>query len=95
MGKRSKISSDGILEEDTLVDEGETSYNSKRVLLRNKFPARISVRGPVTGELYKVESAGEQFEVDERDVPGLLLKTVGNTVCCGSSTKNFIFEVGG
>jgi len=80
-------------EEMTVAEEEPTTYNTIRLI--TKISNRVKIPGPVTGKLYTFErsGAGKIQEVDERDVPGLLEKTLGGKRCCGSANKNYVFEI--
>lgn len=103
MAKRSNSNVPSFIEEvdytvssDTLDKSDVVSYTnteqSKRVV--NKFPATISLKGLVTGKLYRWENAGSVVEVAEEDVADLLTKKIGESSCCGSNQKgNIVFEV--
>lgn len=78
-------------EELEVAEEAPKTYNT--IKLVNNVSARIKIPGAVTGELYIWERAGAVVDVDERDAPGLLAKTLGSGRCCGSANKNVIFEI--
>lgn len=66
-------------------------YNNLRV--RSMVSAFVRYHGAVTGNEYEWPRAGAEALVDERDVPNLLSKRIGNRSCCGDSDANRIFEL--
>ena len=75
----------------TVANMAPETYNIVRIV--NKIGARVKYPGAVTGKLYIWERAGAVVNVDERDVPDLLTKTLGKKRCCGSANSNFVFEI--
>ena len=63
------------------------------VRIKAIYPATIKYAGQVTGQLYTWLGAGDVQPVDERDVPFLLEKRIGNRGCCGAvHNGNKVFE---
>ena len=77
-------------DEEVVVETSRTlSYNT--ISLVNKISAKVKLRGSVTKNWYEWSKAGAKVGVDERDVPDLLKKKLGEKPCCGGNL-NWIFE---
>lgn len=67
-------------------------YNE--IELRLKYPARVRIAGPVSGQLYEVQKAGDTFFALKEDVEGLLSRRIGDGPCCGGQmSENYLFEL--
>ena len=69
-----------------------TTYN--KISLTSQFSAHITLEGSITGKFYRWPKSGDAVEVDERDVPNLLEKKIGERFCCGGK-PNFILKITG
>lgn len=77
--------------EEALETKPSVSYNT--IKLVNTINAKVKLPGSITGKLYVWERAGAVVEVDERDAPTLLEKSLGGRLCCGNTGKNLIFSI--
>ena len=98
MAKRSSdsfISKQGL--DEPLVISSDVPYNQieqTRVNVVNIFPAKLIYTGLVTGEPYEWSGPGSIVSVNSEDLADLLSKKIGESSCCGSSSKgNPLFEV--
>ena len=71
----------------------EPEYNEpEQIRIVSLFSARLIYTGRVSGKLYTWQNSGEIVLVDAQDVPDLLSKKLGESTCCGGSTKgNVLF----
>lgn len=60
------------------------------VLLKNM---KLTIIGPVTEDVYVWNGAGSVVDVDNRDVPRLLQKGLGNKTCCGGTSTPYFEEL--
>jgi hypothetical protein len=78
-------------EEKIVAQEAPSDYNT--IKLVNKIGARVKMVGAITVNQYEWPKSGAVVEVDERDVPDLLTKRLGDKLCCGSTNMNYVFEI--
>jgi hypothetical protein len=79
--------------EEKAVETSVPDEYTKTVKLVNKIGARVKMTGAVSGKQYDWKKSGMAVDVDERDVPDLLKKRLGDKPCCGSSNLNYVFEI--
>lgn len=95
MAKRNLAPVPSQLKSDTLDIQKSVPYTieEQSVVVVSKFPATLKLVGAVSGKQYEWKNAGARVVVDARDVPNLLTKRVGNSVCCGNTQSTTLFEV--
>ena len=96
MAKRSDVSRDSRVRvelpdkpDDVKPEELTVLEEPKRVWVRNRYPANISMIAP-SGERYIFRGPGTEVKVREEDVETLLAKRRGG--CCGA-VPSFVFEL--
>lgn len=89
MAKRSKPIVDGA--EKVIVEKVDVESFPEEVILIpvvSVYPSIIKYSGRETGQPYVWNGAGDIQNVNEKDVPYLLEKRIGNRGCCGSANTN-------
>lgn len=63
--------------------------------IRSLIDSHLIYSGRESGQQYEWMSAGNVMDVDERDVPELLAKRIGERSCCGGQFQmgNKVFEI--
>lgn len=79
---------------ETLVEEIHTEDIIKTIQIQNLYPAKVVVKGRVSGQPYVWSGAGAITDVREEDVEDLLARKIGNRACCGPNTSdgNILFR---
>lgn len=100
MAKRSVDKSDSERLEDIDETVEVVEYEPQRLEINlpksTKLPVMLQVdcnlkiRGSVSGEDYFFPGAGSIVDVDERDVPKMLKKTLGRPCCSPTPAKYFV-----
>jgi hypothetical protein len=78
-----------------VVEEPVAESTINYIKVQSQIDGRFLYTGRISGKQYEWPSGGAIVEVDELDVPELLSKRLGGTLCCGSSGGNKIFDVVG
>lgn len=63
---------------------------SKTVALQLQINCILKTQGSVSGNIYVFSGAGSIVDVDERDVPKMLEKSLGRPCCSPSASKYFV-----
>lgn len=96
MAKRSKVSVNGPASVESIEPIVE-SFTEEVILISvvAVYPSILKYTGQETGKSYMWNGAGDVQQVDQRDVPYLLAKRIGNRGCCGAVNKegNKVFEL--
>lgn len=100
MAKRSQTPvpsklNDDTVSSDTLDIPTSVPYTieEQSVQVVCKFPATLKLVGKVSGKQYEWANAGAIVAVDKEDVPDILTKKMGQSVCCGNNNNSTLFEV--
>jgi len=77
-----------------VADEIVGSYNYKEVKIQSLIDSRLLYTGQTSGKQYEWSRGGDVILVDERDVPEMLSKRIGQRSCCGEGLLgNKVFEI--
>ena len=102
MAKRSADTSDSKWVEpiEDILDELREEYTPKvieinlppptTVALQLQINCILKIRGSVSGNIYTFSGAGSIVDVDERDAPKMLEKSLGRPCCSPSASKYFV-----
>lgn len=92
MGIKANRKSHPVVEVPVVQERVET-YNYRQVIIESLFDAHLVYTGQETGKQYVWPHSGSTQSVDERDVPALLSKRIGERSCCGQGLQgNLVFQ---
>lgn len=77
-----------------VVETVSDSKINSEILIESLIEAQLTYSGRVSGKQYVWKKAGDVIAVLPEDVPELLEKRLGGSICCGDhSTGNKIFQI--
>ena len=84
-----------LIQEPT-VEQPVSNDTINQVLIESLVDANFAYPGRVSGKQYEWHGAGSKALVDELDVPDLISKRLGTSLCCGATPNgNIISQIVG